>query len=521
VLTRRSFLVGCSAASALALAGTGGPRLASARGLLVDRTLDDILARGLAAAKKAGASYADVRLVRRQQEAVDVRDDHVDRVEASESYGLAVRVIAGGAWGFAASARVDGKEVERVARLAVDIARANATVVKRPVTLAPTAAHVDVWQTPLTRDPFKIPIEEKAELLLAIAAEALKVKGAKYTTVGYDGHKEWKLLATSEGAYLEQEIVRVYPEHEVTAVDEKTGQFESRRHDIQPVQGGWEKVAGSSLLADARRTAEEAVQKLSAPTLPSGAYDIVVAPSQLWLTIHESIGHPTELDRALGYEANYAGTSFATPDKLGKLRIAAPIVNVYADRTTPGGLATCGYDDEGVQTQRWDILTSGVFVGYQTIREQAAAIGEKASRGCSYGQDFASFPFQRMPNVSLAPGAKAMSQADVIAATERGVLFVGRDTYSIDHQRYNFQFGGNLAYEIRGGKIGRMVRDVVYQSNTVDFWNRCDLIGGAGAWQLGGTFTDGKGEPGQSNSVSHGCPPARFRGISLLSTRRA
>jgi TldD protein len=522
VLTRRSFLVGSSAAAAAtALTAPGRIRLAAARGLLTDRTLDDIVQRGLAAAKKAGATYADVRIVRKQEESVEVRDDHIDGVSSTESYGLAVRVIAGGAWGFAASAAVTGKEVERVARLSVDIAKANAAVIARPVALAKTEAHVDVWQTPLTRDPFKIPLEDKAELLLAIAAEALKVKGARYCRASYQGQKEWKLLATSEGAYIEQEIVRVFPGYGVTAVDDKAGEFETRRHDVQPMQGGWELVESAPLVADARRIAEEAVQKVKAPTVASGSWDIVVAPSQLWLTIHESIGHPTELDRALGYEANFAGTSFATTDKLNKLRMAAPIVSLYADRTTPGGLATCGYDDDGVATQRWDIVKDGRFVGYQTTREQAGWIGETASRGCSYGQDFRSIPFQRMPNISLAPAARPVRQSDLIAGVDRGLLFIGRDTYSIDHQRYNFQFGGNAAYEIAKGKIKGMVRNVVYQSNTIDFWNRCDALGGAGSWALGGSFHDGKGEPGQLNAVSHGCPPARFRGINIVSTRKA
>ncbi len=518
-LTRRSFLIGSSAGLALAaLPFPGRVRLADARGLLTDPILDDLVQRALAAAKKAGATYADVRVVRRRDEGVRTRENMVQGVSSSETYGVGVRVIAGGAWGFAATPNVVAGEAEKAARRAVDIAKANASLGGKPVELAPMPASVDVWQTPLERDPFKIPLEDKAEFLLAINAEAMKVKGVKFCQSYYQGLSEWKLLATSDGAYIEQEIVRLQPGYSVTAIDEKAGEFVSRDHEIQPRQAGWEYVEGSTMLADARRIGEEAVEKLHAPGVTPGKKDLVLAPSHLWLVIHESIGHPTELDRALGYEANFAGTSFATPDKLGKLKIAAPQLSFVADKTTPGGLATCGYDDDGVKTQRWDIVKNGLFVGYQTTREQAGWIGEKASRGTSYAQDYASVPFQRMPNVSLSPGPKPIGIDDLIAATDDGVLILGSGSWSIDHQRYNFQFGGQAFWEIKKGKRTRMLKDVAYQSNTVDFWNSCDLIGGQASWQLGGAMNDGKGEPGQSNAVSHGCPPSRFRKVNVLNT---
>lgn len=493
-------------------------RLAEARGLLTDRALDDVVQAGLDAAKKAGAGYADVRIVRRRWESVDTREDHVSGVSSTESYGLGVRVIAGGAWGFSASATVTPAEAARTARLAVDIAKANARIVKRPVTLAPEPAHVDVWQTPLTRDPFKIPLEEKAELLLAINAAAMKQRGVKFVSSRFDGSSEWKLFASSEGSYLEQEIVRVAPGYSVTAVDTTKGEFVSRAHEIQPMQAGWEYVADSTLLADAPRIAAEAVEKLNAAPVVPGKKDIILLPSNLWLTIHESIGHPTELDRALGYEANFAGTSFCTVDKLNKLEFAAPHVHVYADKTTAGGLATCGYDDDGVATQKWDIIKNGKLVGYQTTREQAAWINEPRSRGTCYGENFASFPFQRMPNVSLSPGQKELSLADLVSATDDGILIAGNGSWSIDHQRYNFQFGGQTFHEIKKGKVTRMLKDVAYQANTVAFWQSCDLLGGSKTWQWGGSMSDGKGEPGQSNAVSHGCVPARFRKIDVLNT---
>jgi TldD protein len=517
-LSRRQFL---GSAGALALVSAAArSRLASARGLLVEPVLDDIVRRALDAAKKAGATYADVRLVRRRSESVSTREDRVERVDATETYGVGVRVIAAGAWGFAATSRAEPKEAERVARRAVDTAKANASVLKNPVTLAPNPAYVDVWQTPLTKDPFKIPVEDKVELLLALNAEAMKVKGVKFVSSGVTALGEWKLLATSEGAYIEQDITRIGPSFQATAVGTSSGEFESRSHQLPPAQAGWEYIEESSLRADARRIGEEAVEKLSATSAEPGKRDLILDPGNLYLTIHESIGHATELDRALGYEANYAGTSFATPDLLGKLMYGSEIVTVFADKTTPRGLATCGYDDDGVKTQRWNLLENGRLVGYQTTRDQAAFIGEKASRGTCYGQDFGSFPFQRMPNVSLAPGKEERQVKDLIAATDDGVLIQGNGSWSIDHQRKNFQFGGQMFYEVKKGKITRALRDVAYRALTLDFWRSCDLLGGPSSWELHGSLGDGKGEPSQSNAVSHGCPPARFRGVNILNTNQ-
>ncbi|MDB4956446.1 MAG: protease TldD [Myxococcales bacterium] len=516
-LSRRSFLVGSSAGTLAALAG---PRLVAARGLLTDPAIDDIIKRALGAATKAGATYADVRLVRHRREGVSTREDKIERVSSSEEYGLGVRVIASDAWGFAATPIVTAAEAERIARVAVEIAKANGPLLKRPVDLGPAVANVDVWQTPLTKDPFKISIEDKAELLLSVSREALKVPGVKFVNAWYAGQAEWKVFASTEGAYLEQELVRVGPGYSVTAVDDKRGEFESRAHTIAPKQAGWEYIEAAPLLADARRIGEEAVEKLHAPSVEARRRDLVLDPSNLWLTIHESIGHSTELDRALGYEANFAGTSFATPDKRGKLQIGAPHLTFYADKTTPGGLATCGYDDDGVATQRWNLVENGRFVDYQTTREQAKWIGEPASRGTSYADSYASFPFQRMPNVSLAPGAKERSIEDLIAATNDGVLIIGNGSWSIDHQRLNFQFGGQAFWEIKKGKKTRMLRDVAYQANTIEFWTACDQIGGPASWALNGTMSDGKGEPMQTNAVSHGCPPARFRNVNILNTSR-
>ncbi|MCE9578972.1 MAG: TldD/PmbA family protein [Deltaproteobacteria bacterium] len=516
-LTRRSFLAGTGAG---ALAALAHPIAASARGLLTDPTLDAVIERALSAATRAGATYADVRVVRQQREALYAREDKLVGVESSDSYGIGVRVLAGGAWGFASTPRVTPAEAARIATAAVGVARANAKLLRTPVVLAPEPAHVDVWQTPMTKDPFKIPLEDKVDLLLALNREVMAVPGVRFAASFHEATSEWKRFASSEGASIEQRIVRIGPGYEATAIDDKLGTFASRAHDLPPRQAGWEYVTDSSLLADARRIGQEAVEKLRAPSVTAGPRDLVIAPSNLWLTVHESIGHPTELDRALGYEANFAGTSFATPDLLHKLQLAAPHLTFYADKTTPGGLATCGYDDDGVATQRWNLVERGVFVGYQTTREQAAWIGEPRSRGTAYADGFGAFPFQRMPNVSLAPGARTRSLDDLVAATDDGILIIGRGSWSIDHQRKNFQFGNQLAYEIKRGRRTRMLKDVAYHASTIQFWNACDLVGGADSWELGGAMADGKGEPVQLNPISHGCPPARFKQIDVVNTGR-
>jgi TldD protein len=517
-LTRRGMLKGTGALAGLALASRAG--LADARGLLTDPLLEEVIGRALSAAKKAGATYADVRIVRRRSESIFTRDDHISNVEGNESYGLGVRVIAAGAWGFSAASQVVPAAAERAAQLAVEIAKANAPLLQRPVQLAPVKAMVDTWQTPLERNPFKIPLAEKSDLLLAINGALLKVPGVKHCFSWFQGLGEWKLFASSEGAHIEQDLIRIRPGYNATAIDAASGEFETRDHDIAPAQAGWEYVAQSTLLQDAPRIGEEAVQKLKSPSVAPGKKHLILAPSNMWLTIHESVGHPTELDRAMGYEANFAGTSFLTVDKLNKFQFAAPALSFYADKTTPTGLATCGYDDDGVKTQKWDIVRNGKFVSYQTTREQAGWINEDQSRGCSYAQDFRSFPFQRMPNVSLEPGSKDLGLKDLIAATDDGILIHGEGSYSIDHQRYNFQFGGQMFYEVKKGKVTRSLRDVAYQSSTPDFWKSCDMLGGPREWAMNGSFWDGKGEPGQVNAVSHGCPPARFAQVNILNTSR-
>lgn len=525
-LTRRDLLVGSSwlALGACAEAPTRPPTPPALPALPTPSpppqappSLADVLGRALDTAKREGATYADARVHQRRTSRVVAREDHVVSVSDDETFGIGVRVIADGAWGFASTSSVDDQGAAEAARRAVAVAKANAAARKRPVELAPAGAHRDKWATELAVDPFSVPLAERAALALAFWPEAKKVAGVAFCTGRAEAFGEWKLFASTEGSLVEQSVTRVGASYELTAKN-AAGEFVTRASELPPRQAGWEYVTGSSLVQGARKAAEEVVEKLKAPSVTPGKRDLVLAPSHLWLTIHESVGHPTELDRAKGYEANMAGTSFATTDKLGKLRYASNIVTLYADKTTPGGLATCAYDDDGVKTQRWDLVKDGTFVGYQTTRDQAAWVGERESRGTSYAQDHRSVAFQRMPNVSLAPGPREAGLDDLVAATDDGVLITGNGSWSIDHQRYNFQFGGQMFYEIKKGKITHALKDVAYQSNTLDFWGGCDMIGGKNSWELHGSLQDGKGEPAQSNAVSHGCPPARFRKVNVINT---
>lgn len=473
----------------------------------------------LDSAKADGASYADVRIARYLREAVSAREQRVTNISSNESFGVGVRVLVDGTWGFAGTQEVSKAGLDRAIARAIEIAKANRSAQREPVRLAPVKAYKDTWQTPVTKDPFRIPLERKIELLLAINAEALKVKGAAFSNSSLSFVKEDKLFVSTDGSEIDQVIIRSQPTFTVTAVDRQAGKFRTRNSLAEPLGAGWEYVESWPWLEEAHTAAEQAVQKLSAKSVEPGRYDLILKPTNLWLTIHESVGHPTELDRAMGLEANYAGTSFLTTEKLGKFKFGSDIVNFVADRTQREGLATTGYDDDGVPSGEWDLVKNGVFVDYQTTRDQAAWIGRDRSYGCSYAQSWGSVPFQRMPNVSLKRGATPLSLEDLIADTKKGLMAEGRASYSIDQQRYNFQFSAQLFWEIRDGKVVGLVEDAAYQAITPQFWGSCDAIATTD-YTLGGSFNDGKGEPGQSNAVSHGCASSRFRNINVLNTAR-
>jgi TldD protein len=482
--------------------------------------LRDLADAALAAAKKAGASYADVRINRYRNQFIFTRDRRIQNIVNTEDYGFGVRVIVDGTWGFSSSSVVTKDEMARVAAQAAGIAKANRKVNAEPVVLAPVEAYNTSWKTPVKKNPFEMPLQPKIDLLMQINDVALKVPGASFVNAFMQFVNEEKYFASTEGSHIQQSLIRSYPNFNVTAVDRSTNKFYSRRALTTPMGMGYEYVESYPLIEEARVAAEEAVAMHKAKPVTAGQKTLILHPSNLWLTIHESVGHPTELDRALGYEANYAGTSFLTTDKLGKFQFGAPHVNLVGDKTQNDALATCGYDDDGVKTSRWHIIKDGIFVDYQTTRDQAHLIGQKASHGCSYADSWSSIPFQRMPNVSLEPGAKDLTEKDIIGATDEGIYIKGDASYSIDHQRYNFQFSGQTFWEVKGGKITTQLRDVAYQSNTPEFWKSCDMLGGKSTYELGGAFSDGKGQPGQSNSVSHGCPIARFARVNVLNTGR-
>ena len=481
-------------------------------------------------AKQAGATYADIRINRYRNRSLFLRTspergtadrvNHVPGVIETGSFGFGVRVIHSGSWGFAAGPQVTKQSIGRATGDAVAIARANAAIQRRPVKLAPVQAYRDRYVTPHEKDPFDVPIQDQLALLQRVHDAAARVKGARTMNSGLVFRTEDKYFASSEGSSIQQLILQSAPTFTATAVDFASRKSKSRSFQVKPVTAGWEHIESCGLLENAERIAAEAVEHLSAPSGEPGVKDLILMPSHLGLTIHESIGHSTELDRVMGYEANYAGTSFLAPPErmMGKFQFGSPLVNVIGDRTLPQAMSTVGWDDDGVRATRWHIIKDGVFQAYQTIREQAEWVGEPASRGCCYADSFDSIPFQRMPNVWLEAGKDGKSLADLIAMVEDGILIDGRGSYSIDQQRYNFQFGGDAFWEIKNGKRGRMLADVAYQSRTQDFWNACAAIADQRHWENVGLTNDGKGQPSQTNAMSHGCAPALFRRINVLRT---
>ena len=475
----------------------------------------------LARAAALGAAYADIRINRYRRESIATRERQVQNVSRSTSYGLGLRVLVNGAWGFAATNVVTPAAATAAAEQAVAIARANASLATRRVVLAGADKVIATWANPITRDPFEVSLETKTAFLLKLNETAMAVPGVSFVNSQIQFVDEQKYFASSEGSRITQRLVRTYPQFTTTAADRAAGDFQTRAVVDRAKLLGYEYVEDYPWMADAEKAGHEVVEKLKAKPVMSSRYDIVVDPSQLFLAIHESVGHSTELDRALGWEANMAGTSFLKASDAGTLRFGSRIVNLVGDRTQPGGLATTGYDDEGVKSERWHLVRDGMFVDWQTTRELAPLVGHQKSHGCLHADDWSSVPFPRMPNVSLEPAATEVTLDDLFSGIKRGLYVEGRGVSSIDQQRYNFQFGGAVIREITNGKLGGMVKDAAYQSRTPDFWASCDGVGGPATYKLWGTSADGKGEPGQTNAVSHGCPPARFRNVTVLNTGAA
>jgi TldD protein len=472
----------------------------------------------LTRAAALGATYADIRINRYRRESIATRERQVQNVSRSTSYGLGIRVLVNGAWGFSAVNRVEPAASRAAAEQAVTIARANAVLATRKVVLANADKVVTAWTSAFKRDPFDVPLDTKIAFLMKLNENVLAVAGVSFVSSQILFVDEQKYFASSEGSRITQRLVRTYPQFTATAADRTTGDFQTRAVVDRAQLVGYEYVEEYPWLRDAEKAGHEVVEKLRSKPVAAGRYDLVVDPSQLFLAIHESVGHSTELDRALGWEANMAGTSFLKAADAGQLRFGARIVNLVGDRTQPGGLATTGYDDEGVKADRWHIVRDGMFVDWQTTRELAPLVGQQRSHGCLHADNWSSVPFSRMPNVSLEPAPSEVSLEDLFSDIKRGLFIEGRGSSSIDQQRYNFQFGGAVIREIRDGKLGAMVKDAVYQSRTPDFWASCDGLGGPATYKLWGTSADGKGEPGQTNAVSHGCPPARFRQVTVINT---
>ncbi len=521
-VSRRDFM---RYSSTLAAAGLVLPAARPVAAQPLTSTERELLLLAIDAAISAGADYADGRVIRSRFEAIGTREQTITRVENSVSFGINLRALVGGSWGFSATQELNRDAVAAMARQAVTIARANNDVAPSQAVLAPVEVFDDVeWVTPHSVDPFAVSLDDKAALLLRTNEEALRVNYVEYAASSILSIREDRLTATSEGSLIRQTYFRVAPSVNITAISADGRDFQTRSAVVEPAGRGYEYVMGLEMAGNAQRWAEEAAMKLQATPVVPGQWDLILHPSNLWLTIHEAIGHPTELDRVMGFEANYAGTSFMQPPEevLGRLRLGREFVQFIGNRTEPGGCATTGWDDEGVPADSWPLIKDGVLVDYQTTREQAdwisAYTGVTRSHGCAYGEIWESMPFQRMPNVSLMPGEQDLSENDVIADTDRGILIEGRGSYSIDQQRYNIQFGGQVFWEIRNGRKTRMLRDVAYVGRTPEFWNAMDLLGGPQTYYLGASFGDAKGQPMQVNAVSHGCPVARFRGIDIINT---
>lgn len=465
-------------------------------------------------ARLKGAGYADARIVHTRLEAITLRNGQLGELNQTDEIGIGIRVLVDGAWGFASTPHLTPEKVQATAALAVQLAKASA-LASSGVRLAPERAYVDRWQTPVQIDPFRVPLEDKLHLLdqidqLLRARPEIRVAES---SLAFMRERQW--LATSEGTFIDQEITRSGGGFSVTAVGHGDAQTRSYPASFrgQYKSMGYELILALQLVEHAERVRDEAIQLLTAPFCPSGKTDLILMPSQLLLQIHESVGHPNEFDRVLGMEADYAGVSFATPDKMKGFQYGSEIVNLVADSTVPGGLATFGYDDDGVPAQRWHVVQNGIHQGYFTNREVAPLLDDRPSNGCNRAEGYNNIPIVRIPNLSLMPGSWTLD--DLIADTGQGILMDTNNSWSIDQRRLNFQFGCEIAWEITGGKRGRMLKNPNYQGITPQFWRSCDAICDNQHWDVWGVVNCGKGQPGQTAEMSHGSSPARFRNVEV------
>jgi TldD protein len=470
-------------------------------------------------AKSLGAVHVDVRIERVRTGLLNLRDAKPETQSDDTISGVGVRVIVNGAWGFASSPEISVDRAKELAKTAVAMAKTSGPLSTEEVSLVAEPVYANRnWVSSYEIDPFTIGDGEKIERLADLSQRLLATSAVSHATATCMYVKEQKHYADLAGTSTTQQRVRLQTQIEAISVGDHG--FESMRTLAQPAGFGWEWMNGSTWDWDKEiaELPELLAEKVKAPSVTPGKYDLVIHPSNLWLTIHESIGHATELDRAIGYEANYAGTSFATVDKLNNLQYGSKLMNVTGDRLTEHGLSTVGFDDEGVEAQRWDIIKDGVLVGYQLDRRISARVGRDRSNGCAFADSPAHVPIQRMPNVSLQPDPNGPDLEGLISGVENGILIKGDKSWSIDMQRYNFQFTGQQFHKIENGKIVGQLKDVAYQSMTTDFWNSMKVVGGPSTYVLGGAFNCGKGQPGQVAAVSHGCPAALFEQVNILNT---
>jgi TldD protein len=482
---------------------------------MIDAEVRNLTERVLDVARSAGASYADARYLREDSESIDVEDERVDGIGRSTSEGIGVRVLVDGAWGFAGTARLEPSEIEAAARLAVEIARSSRALLKSPVVLAQEPSHDAFWATAIGEDPFAVALQEKIDLLLKATAAMRAVNGLTIAQASMDFWRRTSFLTTSEGSHIEQVVTQSGAGIRAVAVGEREVQQRSYPNSFRGHYAGrgYEHVREMNLLQNAPRIAEEAVALQSAPECPSTVTTLILDGPQLALQVHESIGHPVELDRVLGMEAAYAGTSFLKPPDRGNFRYGSEKVTITADATIPGALGSYGFDDEGVEAQREVLIEDGVFRRFVTSRETAQSIGEERSNGAMRASGWDVIPLIRMSTINIEPGDSSLDE--MIATTDDGVYMSTNQSWSIDDKRVNFQFGTEIAWEIKNGKLGRMLRNPNYAGKTVEFWSSCDAVGGPSEWAVWGTPNCGKGQPGQTARVAHGTAPARFRNVQV------
>jgi TldD protein len=466
------------------------------------------------AALAAGAEYADARAILRRTQDIATKNGEVESIADGESEGIGVRVLVGGAWGFACDRRLSGPGAKEAAARAAEFAQASASRTRRPVVLALAGAERGEYRTPFQRDPIDVPLEEKIELLLRADA-SLRHEDVTITQAAARASREQRAFRSSEGADVFQEFVECGAGLEVLATADGAVQVRSypSAHGGSSAQAGWEFVEGLVLDEHGPRVAEEAAALLQADPCPQKVTTVVIDSEQMQLQVHESVGHPTELDRIYGTEAAYAGTSFLKPEDLGSLRYGSELMNITADSTTPLGLGTFGYDDEGVPARREPIVRAGILEGFLDSRETASLLGGGGGGGSMRADGWSRMPLVRMTNLHLEPGEGTLD--DLIADVDDGILLGTNKSWSIDDKRLNFQFGTQVAWEIKNGKRGRLLRDATYMGVTPEFWGSLDALAGKEEWTMGGLTNCGKGQPGQSAHVSHGAPPARFRQVRV------